>query len=811
MAAAANGTASDVRANVAKLEKDAKAAAELTAAEMTKAAVIAKAISDMAAKELADKQADHARRLEHQRLKKHGSLAEQEAAAAKEAECAMKQKEAKKLRRKLSKKEARAARGVVTREREIPIVNAAKEALLTSIQSLVPEVVVPIGGQSVRIDPVMFAEAELQRATYTPSVSVKAESATSKREVKLAPNVAVLSKNEKWRKVNRVEEAHAQLLSDKRAEWLTNARMKWIAYTRAKRIDDNKDQAAQYANRVAVSGNKDEPEPVPMVMPTIEEAVDMVPDRFAEEAVTLDTILGMSPETKVEMTEREINASKRAQAAKMAEAKAQQQASQEERLASMPEHVRNMHIKHQKRLIEMQTYWMTQEGLDHDARRAMRAAEFDQMIRQQSRKWHEHALWLYNNGAPVVDRNGDMVAVVDPVTKKPVIDPVTGKKTPMRHAAHQKVYIEFSVPPESFTENAREWLPAKDARVFTEAQAKQSLEEQEEHSDDPRMTVFEREQRAESVALIRKLVSHLEECDPQTMFVYKLAVQCDGIRPGAIGGHSLGPRMIFAVSSCGFNEQKHKDRIAALGPLKERKQMCAFCDGYILVPASMFRVCGTCRENPKTKVHATKHQFFCSKPCKESHVARMHKDSKPAKRKQRKANLKARKLVQNEEEKRRADLRRARDIERGNRQVEAMDVGVGYGFSVPDNFFEEEWPEPEPARHTLRRKLTTLLHGEEPNGGPLTDALTADLAAVLKEDLIKESSSSTRQPDGDEVDTEEEEEMPPLTDDDDEEYTDANEDERYIKYTTKQQEEEEEAKYDANGERPRTYEEELRR
>lgn len=133
---------------------------------------------------------------------------------------------------------------------------------------------------------------------------------------------------------------------------------------------------------------------------------------------------------------------------------------------------------------------------------------FDQMIRSRSKLFHEHALWLVNNGAPVTDREGNLMPQLDPETKQPMIDKETGKRILMRHEPGQKVYIEFEVPPESFTEYAFEWLPAKDARVYTEAQAISQLESHERLVDDPTLP-FQRAQREEAVVLLRQLVDYL--------------------------------------------------------------------------------------------------------------------------------------------------------------------------------------------------------------------------------------------------------------------------------------------------------------
>jgi hypothetical protein len=422
----------------------------------------------------------------------------------------------------------------------------------------------------------------------------------------------------------------------------------------------------------------------------MDEAVCAITTEMAAKRVTLERILGMEEHVNKQMTDKERRQAMRAHHEQAAEFEAKQKERQAEELAKMPESVRQLHIAQQDKLLRLQIKWH-KDGVNHEQRRAQRVAMFDQMIRSRSKLFHEHSWWLVNNGAPVTDREGNLLPKLDPVTKKPVIDEATGKHVPMRHTPGQKVYIEFAVPPESFTEYAFEWLPAKDARVYTEAQARAQLESHERLVDDPTLSPFQRAQREEAVVLLRQLVDYLADCDPSTTFVYKLSVQCDGIRPGTGSGHALGPRMMYSLSTCGFNEQSNKKRIAARGPLQRFAKVCAFCDGFILVADELLKFCGTCRDTPGgANKSQCKHQYFCSKQCKQSHIVREHVDSQQAKRKRKRDNAKAAKQRRKEEDARRAVIREARSQRKGDRQVAAMDEGVGYGFTVPAGFFELE-------------------------------------------------------------------------------------------------------------------------
>ena len=626
--------ASSVRANVAKLERNTKTRKLLTPAEKTKVSALAKAIADISAAEKAQKLAAAARRKEEEEARQKDA----EAAAAAEAETAEQRRKRKKLARKLRKLSTRTT---VPLPQDADAAKANMEAVLDSLKRIVPQ---EISGRAAKFDAALFAEAELQRITHVHK------------------SAQVISKRDKEHNKRKLEQAHAALVEKERERWRVEARMAWIQAAYKQHKAEGKDP------------------------PTMEDALEAVTNEMAERAVTLERILGM--EKQSQLTDKERRQEMRLRQEREAEYQKQEKERAAESFANMPEEVRKLHLAQQDKLARLQLKWNAMD-VNHEQRRAQRVETFDQMIRQRSRLWHEHVTWLMKHGAPITDKKGNLVPKTDPDTNKPLIDPETNQMVMARHAPGQKVYIAFTVPPESFTEYAYEWLPTKDARVYTEQQAIAELEEHEAYADNPKLSAFDRAQIEEAGALLRNVVRDLADSDPLTTFVFKLIVQCDAIRPTFGRGHQLGPRMISAVSTCHFNEQADKKRLAARGLLKTFKKICAFCDGYILVADELLKTCGTCRESDKV---AHKHQYFCCKPCKQSHVIKVHEKSQEAKRKRQRDLAKAAKQRKKAEQARRAAIRNARSDRRGDAQEEAMNVGVGYGFETPANFFEVEWP-----------------------------------------------------------------------------------------------------------------------
>ena len=490
--------------------------------------------------------------------------------------------------------------------------------------------------RAAKLDAALYAELELQRlATLPPKPSArqvrKAEQRRLKEELlgQAAPqpkqkyaNMAVLSKGERERGRRKTEQRHAEELETARQQWLAVAREVWL--------EDELKRLAPLAEAAAAAGEAEVPEP------TAADAERAIPYAIACREMTLDVLLRRDKGSLHAMTARERKEAHRA--------RVRAQAEDEKRRADflaldkkkMTKQMQEVYEQHQKRLLENQLKWAADKELNHALRRQNRVREIEQMIRFRSAWWMDRAFTCFYMGIPKLDAKGRTYAATDPETGKPLL------ATLARKPPGEKFYFHIRVGPESWWDYCPAWVPSHDVQIYTEQHARDLLHAHEKSAADPTHSPQQRAGLQQAEILLRNLVRNIAACEPTEAFVYRVEVECDGLRPGAIEGEPMGPKTEHLTGWCGAAEWTNLDKIVNEGGiLRQAPLICMQCDGSILEKrAEHIKSCDRCPAQ----------SFLCSKHCKLEHVKERHPDTAAAKRAGKKAANKAAKRAQKLEE-----------------------------------------------------------------------------------------------------------------------------------------------------------------
>jgi len=338
-------------------------------------------------------------------------------------------------------------------------------------------------------------------------------------------------------------------------------------------------------------------------------------ERMAKQGAT--TLVGVVDPTRDRLTTRERKAILRERQKEHEADVKRRDELVSEHLDKLPAAKKELMRTHQQKVEQLQFQWRAFTNVQHEQRRSMRVQYFRQLICYASDQFFPLAAEAFVGGIPRMNRDFQLVPEIDPATDEPRIDAATGQRVVARVTPPgERFYMQFACPPESFVQFAFAFCPRETRFVSLTKLSEQLAKEEETNGTDTDMAV-----------MYRTLVRAVKTYDPAREFVFMLQVQNDAVRPGEEGV------MTWGTGVCTHRECDEPQKIAALGPLKQKPCMCGNCGGFIIVPASRHSRC--------EKDEACTSLVFCSPQCKRAHLTNKHEDSAEARKRAKKAAKKA--------------------------------------------------------------------------------------------------------------------------------------------------------------------------